>query len=144
MSDTLRGWLKSSMNRATPDSVRIALVAATVVVGVIQSPRLSAQVTSGKPTVDESQRNQQPAFDVASVKPNKNVDARRGGSFAPGRFSQTAVTLRQIIQMAGYGRRGALPVVGAAGVLIGAAVVASLIPAARAANVDVLQALRSE
>jgi predicted permease len=39
---------------------------------------------------------------------------------------------------------GALPVMGAAAVLIGAAVVASLIPAARAARVDVMQALRSE
>jgi len=39
---------------------------------------------------------------------------------------------------------GALPVLGAAAVLIGAAVVASLVPAARAARVDVLQALRSE
>ena len=39
---------------------------------------------------------------------------------------------------------GAVPVLGAAAVLIGAAVVASLIPAARASRVDVLQALRSE
>jgi putative ABC transport system permease protein len=39
---------------------------------------------------------------------------------------------------------GALPVIGAAGVLIGAAVVASLMPATRASRVDVLQALRSE
>ncbi|OLC82932.1 MAG: multidrug ABC transporter substrate-binding protein [Acidobacteria bacterium 13_1_40CM_4_65_8] len=39
---------------------------------------------------------------------------------------------------------GALPVMGAAAVLIGAAVVASLMPAARASRVDVLQALRSE
>lgn len=39
---------------------------------------------------------------------------------------------------------GALPVLGAAAVLIGAAVVASLMPAARASRVDVLQALRSE
>jgi ABC-type antimicrobial peptide transport system permease subunit len=39
---------------------------------------------------------------------------------------------------------GAVPVIGAAAVLIGAAVVASLMPAARAARVDVLQALRSE
>jgi putative ABC transport system permease protein len=39
---------------------------------------------------------------------------------------------------------GVLPVVGAAAVLIGAAVVASLVPAARASRVDVLQALRSE
>jgi putative ABC transport system permease protein len=39
---------------------------------------------------------------------------------------------------------GALPLLGAAVVLIGAAVVASLMPAARASRVDVVQALRSE
>ena len=39
---------------------------------------------------------------------------------------------------------GALPLIGAAAVLIGAAIVASLAPAARASRVDVLEALRSE
>ena len=39
---------------------------------------------------------------------------------------------------------GALPVLGAAAILIAAAVIATLMPAARAARVDVLQALRSE
>jgi predicted permease len=39
---------------------------------------------------------------------------------------------------------GALPVIGAAIVLIGAAIGASLVPATRASRVDVLQALRSE
>jgi hypothetical protein len=39
---------------------------------------------------------------------------------------------------------GALPITGAAAVLIGAAVIASVLPAARAARVDVVQALRSE
>jgi putative ABC transport system permease protein len=39
---------------------------------------------------------------------------------------------------------GVLPVMGAAAVLVGAAVVASLMPAARASRVDVMQALRSE
>ena len=39
---------------------------------------------------------------------------------------------------------GALPVIVSAFVLLGAAVVASMLPAARAARVDVVQALRSE
>ena len=39
---------------------------------------------------------------------------------------------------------GVLPAVGAAAVLVGAALIASLVPAARASRVDVLQALRSE
>ena len=39
---------------------------------------------------------------------------------------------------------GTVPVLGASAVLIGAAVVASLMPAARASRVDVMQALRSE
>jgi ABC-type antimicrobial peptide transport system permease subunit len=39
---------------------------------------------------------------------------------------------------------GALPTLGAAAVLVTAAVLASLMPAARASRVDVLQALRSE
>jgi ABC-type antimicrobial peptide transport system permease subunit len=39
---------------------------------------------------------------------------------------------------------GALPVIGSATVLLVAAVIGSLLPAARAARVDVLQALRAE
>jgi putative ABC transport system permease protein len=39
---------------------------------------------------------------------------------------------------------GVLPIASAAAVLIGAALLASLIPAARASRVDVLQALHSE
>ncbi|MGH9314207.1 MAG: FtsX-like permease family protein [Vicinamibacterales bacterium] len=39
---------------------------------------------------------------------------------------------------------GALPIVGAATILVAAAILASLMPAARASRVDVIQALRSE
>jgi ABC-type antimicrobial peptide transport system permease subunit len=39
---------------------------------------------------------------------------------------------------------GALPVLGASAILIGAALLASLLPAARASRVDVMDALRSE
>jgi ABC-type antimicrobial peptide transport system permease subunit len=39
---------------------------------------------------------------------------------------------------------GALPMVGAAMILVAAAILASLLPAARASRVDVIQALRSE
>jgi putative ABC transport system permease protein len=46
--------------------------------------------------------------------------------------------------LAGFRLPGILPLVGAAAVLAGAAVLASLMPAARASRVDVVQALRSE
>jgi ABC-type lipoprotein release transport system permease subunit len=39
---------------------------------------------------------------------------------------------------------GALPILGAALLLVAAAILASLMPAARASRVDVIQALRSE
>jgi ABC-type antimicrobial peptide transport system permease subunit len=39
---------------------------------------------------------------------------------------------------------GALPIIGSATVLLAAAVLGSLLPAARAARVDVVQALRAE
>jgi ABC-type antimicrobial peptide transport system permease subunit len=39
---------------------------------------------------------------------------------------------------------GAIPIIGAALILVAAAILASLMPAARASRVDVIQALRSE
>jgi ABC-type lipoprotein release transport system permease subunit len=39
---------------------------------------------------------------------------------------------------------GALPIAGAAVILIAAAIVASLVPAARASRIDVIEALRAE
>ena len=39
---------------------------------------------------------------------------------------------------------GALPVIGAAAILVAAAILASLVPAGRASRVDVIQALRSD
>jgi putative ABC transport system permease protein len=39
---------------------------------------------------------------------------------------------------------GVLPILGAAAMLVAAAILASLMPAARASRVDVMQALRSE
>ena len=41
-----------------------------------------------------------PAFEVASVKPNKSGTVQRGGGPQPGRFVRSNVTLRQLIQMA--------------------------------------------
>jgi hypothetical protein len=46
--------------------------------------------------------------------------------------------------IAGVRIPGALPIIGAASILIAAAILASLMPAARAARVDVMRALRSE
>jgi ABC-type antimicrobial peptide transport system permease subunit len=54
-------------------------------------------------------------------------------------LARAAATVVQHVELP-----GALPAIGAAAVLIRAAVVASLMPAARASRVDVVQALRSE
>jgi ABC-type antimicrobial peptide transport system permease subunit len=54
-------------------------------------------------------------------------------------FARVAASYLENLHLA-----GALPVVGAAAVLIGTAMLASLMPAARASRVDVLKALRSE
>jgi ABC-type antimicrobial peptide transport system permease subunit len=64
------------------------------------------------------------------------IAAGAAGGYA---LSRLAVRLVENTQLP-----GGLPVVGAAAVLIAAAVVASLTPAARASRVDVVQALRSE
>jgi putative ABC transport system permease protein len=58
------------------------------------------------------------------------------GSYGLGRLAARHVASLQL--------PGALPLLGAAAVLMGAAVVASLMPAVRASRVDVVQALRSE
>ena len=60
---------------------------------------------------------------------------------AVGGFALAAVAARFFVTVQ---MPGAVPVLGAALVLVGAAVVASLMPAARASHVDVVQALRSE
>jgi predicted permease len=64
------------------------------------------------------------------------IAAGAAGGYA---FVRAAAGLFEDVQLP-----GALPLIGAAAVLIGAAIVASLAPAARASRVDVLEALRSE
>ena len=56
-------------------------------------------------------------------------------------YTQAAVVGSRI---AGIEIPGAVPTFGAAAILVVAAVVASLVPAARAAKVDVISALRAE
>jgi putative ABC transport system permease protein len=58
------------------------------------------------------------------------------GGYALARLAASFITRVQL--------PGAVPVLGAAAILIVAAVAASLMPAARASRVDVMQALRSE
>jgi ABC-type antimicrobial peptide transport system permease subunit len=53
-------------------------------------------------------------------------------------------SVRAVAAPLAHGLPGALPVAAAAAVMVTAAVAASLMPAARASRVDVLQALRSE
>jgi putative ABC transport system permease protein len=64
------------------------------------------------------------------------IAAGATGGFALARVATSVVDHVQL--------PGVVPVLGAAAVLVGAAVVASLMPAARASRVDVIQALRSE
>jgi ABC-type antimicrobial peptide transport system permease subunit len=64
------------------------------------------------------------------------IAAGAAGGYA---LVRVAETLFGTVQLPGM-----VPVIGAAVVLIGAAIVASLMPATRASRVDVLQALRSE
>ena len=63
---------------------------------------------------------------------------------SPARRAATRLAWRRPATSTTCGSRASLPVLGAAAVLVGAAIVASLMPAARASRVDVLQALRSE
>ncbi|MCA1651736.1 MAG: FtsX-like permease family protein [Acidobacteria bacterium] len=63
------------------------------------------------------------------------------GAGAAGGYALVRITARFFAAME---IPGAMPVLSAAGVLIVAAVLASLMPAARASRVDVLQALRTE
>jgi predicted permease len=64
------------------------------------------------------------------------IAAGAGGGYAFGRIAASHLENLQL--------PGAAPTLSAAAVLVGAAVIASLMPAARASRVDVLQALRSE
>ena len=61
------------------------------------------------------------------------------GAAAGYAFAGVAASYLENVRLA-----GALPILGAAALLVSAAVLASLVPAARASRVDVLQALRSE
>ena len=57
------------------------------------------------------------------------------------------IALARVVGVLHPGRRtcpASLPIAGAAAVLVAAAILASLMPAARASRVDVMQALRSE
>jgi putative ABC transport system permease protein len=64
------------------------------------------------------------------------IGAGLAGGYA---FSRVAASYLENVSLP-----GALPILGAAAVLVAAALLASLMPAARASRVDVLQALRSE
>ena len=63
-----------------------ALAAAALVTAVVFAAPLAAQ--------------QQPVYEVASVKPNQNAAARQGLQTAPGRYTFTAYTLKSLIDVA--------------------------------------------
>jgi uncharacterized protein (TIGR03435 family) len=74
---------------------RYASRSALVLAMVVASSAAFAQTPTPAPA-----RSSRPAFDVSSVK--INTGGGRGGAIQPGRFAQSAVTLRQLIRLA-YG-----------------------------------------
>jgi putative ABC transport system permease protein len=76
--------------------------------------------------------------DAGSTRPRplRGIAAGAAGGYALVRVAALFLTTVEL--------PGVLPVMGATAVLIGAAAAASLMPAARASRVDVMQALRSE
>ena len=111
MSDTLRAWLKCSINRATGDGVRLAVGAA---------PRHVLTRVRSEGAL------------IAAI----GIAGRRRGRLRAGARG------REICR--GRATAGRAACVGRGGCTHWSAVVASLMPAARASRVDVLQALRSE
>jgi len=77
-------------------ALRAAAAAAIVVFGALVEIFASGQ-TRDRATDSAAPL---PAFEVASIKPNRSVDTRRGGALQPGRFLQTNVTLLQLIRQA--------------------------------------------
>ena len=77
-----------------------------------------------------------------------SVIARRRGDGGGGHLRRRVVRIRMARMAGSYfadmRMPGAMPVVGVGAVLLAAAVMASFLPAARAARMDVMQALRSE
>jgi putative ABC transport system permease protein len=67
-----------------------------------------------------------------------------GGGIAAGAVSGIALARFASSYITDVRMPGVLPILGAAAMLVAAAILASLIPAARASRVDVMQALRSE
>ena len=69
----------------------------SIMVLLLASIATDAMAQTAAPRQDGQPR---PSFDVTSVKPS--ITDNRGGAIRPGRFAQTAVTVRQLIRMA-YG-----------------------------------------
>jgi uncharacterized protein (TIGR03435 family) len=82
------GWWRALLTT----TAALAALAAPFVVGVLNVPRLGAQAPQAPPSA--------PAFEVASIKPNKSGDGRVMLGNQPGRFTATNVTLRMLIRNA--------------------------------------------
>ena len=79
----------SALKRVTLGAALVAAIAIPVTIGILTSPRLSAQIAA--PPADS------PTFEVASIKPTPPGTGRIGGRGAPGRIDMTGMSVRRLI-----------------------------------------------
>jgi uncharacterized protein (TIGR03435 family) len=82
----------SALKRVCLGAALVAAIAIPVAIGIVTSPRLSAQIVA--PAADS------PTYEVASIKPNNNPGGRMGGTAVPGRLSMTGMSVRRLLAQA--------------------------------------------
>jgi len=84
--------------QTSPSTLRIVVVAASIATGIVNAaemrarPQRDVQATAEKDSFPRAVAESRPAFDVASIKPNKSVDGGGGRSNLDQRGGHVAIT----------------------------------------------------